>query len=420
MKVSTKMAVQPSAWGAVRMFAASGLMAGAVLICGFIAIASPATTLIPVKIPVPSSYFNLNILFGSAAPVPWPQVPFHGWRAWHALWFDLEPQRRQWKFDHLDKLASDAQQHHSEMDLLLAYSPQWAAGSSDPKSDWKAGTTGPLLDLNDWRDYVRAVGTRYKGRIHTYEIWNEPDRVHAWLGDMDTMVQMVRDASSILKGIDPTITIVSPSPTTSNGVAWMRDFLSKGGGKYVDVIGYHFYVQKGNPEAMVPIIQKVRAVMEQNGVGDKPLWNTEAGWLDANFFSDDQQAAFVARSYIVNWAAGVSRYYWYAWDSHQGSQIELVKLGNVVLTPAGQAFVTIQEWMTGSVVKSCVVSEDYTWTCELQQNETARYLVWNTHGNLAFPIAQDWHVTQQARLDGTVRTINGGSVQIGGQPTLLE
>ena len=60
----------------------------------------------------------------------------------------------------------------------------------------------------------------------------------------------------------PTVEIVSPSHPLGKGTAWLNEFLTKGGGQYVDVIGYHFYVQQGTPEAMVPIIQQVKAVMD--------------------------------------------------------------------------------------------------------------------------------------------------------------
>ncbi|MGA8035434.1 MAG: endo-1,4-beta-xylanase [Candidatus Acidiferrales bacterium] len=390
------------------------------LLCAMMLSADSSLTLTPSQSPIPSTYFSMNILFHPNNNVPWPAVPFYGWRAWHALWYDLEPQKGQWQFDHLDKLVAQAQQHNSQLMLILAYSPQWASTQFDPKSDWQAGTAGPLRDMDDWRNYVRTVATRYKGKIHVYEIWNEPDRSHAWLGDMETMLTMVREASKILKEVDPNVTVVSPSPETDKAPAWLNEFLSKGGGQYVDVIGYHFYVQERSPEAMVPIIQNVRAIMEKNGVGNKPLWDTEAGWLSPNFFPDDQQAAYLARAFVLNWAAGVDRYYWYAWDSHKGSQIEMVRAGNASLTPAAKAFGTIQDWMTGAVMKRCVTSENHNWVCEFTQNGGWKFIVWNTDGDRSFKLAPNWNAKQITKLDGTFTQINSDSVPIGIQPVLIQ
>ncbi len=174
----------------------------------------------------------------------------------------------------------------------LTYTPQWASSSPNSPGDLPTslGYAGEPKDMDDWRTFVRTVATRYKGKIHVYEIWNEPDRKQDWVGSVDTLVTMTRDASKILKEIDPSITVLGPCPETHpGGIKWLNEFLSKGGGQYLDAITYHFYVPNGTPEDMLPVIQSVKAVMAQNGVGNKPLWNSEAGWLGPNFFPDAQQ-----------------------------------------------------------------------------------------------------------------------------------
>jgi hypothetical protein len=392
----------------------------AVLISGFIAMANSETPLNPMQDPIPASYFDLNILFHPLAKVPWPAAPFRGWRVWHALWADLEPQKGQWHFDLLDKYVGWAQQHDTEMVMILAYSPQWASKNPDAEASWYRGTSGPVRDIEDWKNFVRTVGIRYKGKIHVYEIWNEPDRPQDWKGDVNTMVTMVREASMILKQIDPHIILVSPSAEQAKGVPWLNEFLQKGGGQNVDVIGYHFYVPHATPEAMVPLIQQVKKVMHENGAGEKALWDTEAGWLDSQPLPDDVGAAYVARAFILNWAARVERFYWYAWDDHHGNQIELVRPDNSALTPAGNAFITIQRWMTGAVMKRCTTSDEQTWTCELQKNGAPAYLAWNTAGQKSFSIPTDWRVKEMTQLNGGNSSINGTSIQIGIQPVLIQ
>src|ERR1700761_1156687 len=105
----------------------------AILICGSFNVtdagADNSTSLMGPQIPVPPTYFNMNILFYPGKDVGWPAVPFNGFRAWHSLWFDLEPQKGQWKWDHLDQLVGYAQQHNSELMLILSYSPAWASAN---------------------------------------------------------------------------------------------------------------------------------------------------------------------------------------------------------------------------------------------------------------------------------------------------
>jgi hypothetical protein len=396
--------------------------AAAILICGYIAIAGSNFTVVRPANPIPTSYFDMNILFHPLNKVPWPAVPFYGWRMSHVNWPDLEPQRGQWNFALLDKYVDWAQEHNTELMMTMTYTPPWTSTVPNAPSDFSTpGYGGPPSDIEDWRTFVRTVATRYKGRIHLYEMWNEPDRRQSWVGDVDTMVEMVREASRILKEIDPSVTVISPCPTYGRGPAWLNEFLNKGGGQYVDVIGYHFYTgHNDGPEAVVPLIQAVKKVMWQNHVGNKPLWDTEAGWLGANPFPEDQQAAYLARAYVLNWAAQVDRFYWYAWENHHGTQIELIRSDNAALTPAGQAFATIQQWMVGASMSECLASENGDWVCEMKRDGANQYIVWNTGGSRSFRLSRDWHASQYTQLNAVVNKISGDSIPIGIQPELIQ
>lgn len=175
-----------------------------------------------------------------------------------------------------------------------------------------------------------------------------------------------------------------------------------------------------SPEAVVPLILQVRGVMAQNGVGEKPLWNTEEGWLGDNFFPQDKASAYVARAYVLNWAAGVKRLYWFAWESHRGSNIELVAPDNTQLTPAGTAYVTIQSWLTGGTMSHVWTSENHDWIFEIYRSGTRSYIVWNEQGDRDFRVSKDWHASRITRLDGSTGSIQGDSIKIGIQPSLVQ
>jgi hypothetical protein len=410
-------------WGAIagKVQSMSALLLVALLTFGMVNFADSQRTLTPSQEPIPPSYFDLNILFHPLTKVPWPAVPFGGWRLSHVNWADLQPQEGAFYWDLLDKYANWGEQHHTEILMTLTFSPQWASQTPDAVTDSKPGISGAPRDMELWRTYVRAVATRYKGRIHEFEIWNEPNRKKSWTGDMDTLITMTREASRILKEVDPNNLVISPPPTGPESIGFFKDFLSKGGAKYTDIIGYHFYVAHSDgPEAMVTLIQQVKDAMHQYNVGEKPLWDTEAGWLGPDFFPDDKQSAYVARAYILNWAARVDRFYWYAWEDHHGTQIELVQKDNSTLTAAGRAFVTIQDWLKGSVMKRCLTSENKNWICEIDRGESSQYIVWNTDGDRSFRLSKDWRVSKVTQLAGGTSPIQGDSIQIGIQPVLIQ
>jgi len=375
--------------------------------------------------PIPSSYFSMNILFHPLNHVPWPVVPLGGWRTSHVNWADIQLEKDRWYFDLLDKYVTWSVTHQTEILMPLTYTPRWASSTPDAPTDVEQGNppglSGPPRDMEDWRIFVRTVAMRYKGRIHNWEIWNEPNRPQSWTGSVDTMVDMTREAARILKEVDPGNLVVSPAPTGIYGLPFLDKFLSKGGGQYVDAIGYHFYVgHEDPPEAMVSLIDKVKTTMRRYGAGSKPLWNTEAGWLGPNLLSPDLQAAYISRAYILNWADGVSRFYWFAWENHHGTQIELTEHDNAGLTPAGKAFATTQAWMTGAIMTRCASSADGTWICDLRNKNGAFHILWNTKGNTILPLPEDWHATYANNLENGKIAIQGKSISVGIQPMLIQ
>ena len=66
--------------------------------------------------------------------------------------------------------------------------------------------------------------------------------------------------------------------TGDYGLPWLKRYLAAAGTS-CDVVGYHFYTKHRPPEAMLDTVAEVRRAMADAGLQDRPLWNTEAGWL---------------------------------------------------------------------------------------------------------------------------------------------
>jgi hypothetical protein len=237
------------------------------------------------------------------------------------------------------------------------------------------------------------------------------------------MALLAREAYSGIKEIDPNAIVVSPSAVGPTGLAWLDKFLAAGGGRYVDVIGYHLYMRTQPPEAMVDRAHEVRQIMDRYRVGDKPLWNTEAGrqtWGGPPIADESEESpAYVARSYILNWAAGVRRYYWYAWDD-VGMGVRMTKEDAMTLTPAAEAYDRIERVLLGSRMMSCN-HRGSTWECELRRGAKSLWLVWNTDGKTSFSPPQSWAVRTAAPLLGDSQPLRGAQkTQIGLVPTVFE
>lgn len=407
--------------------------------CGLIIFTSfsSAETITPSSKTIPTTLFGMHIHRAATVSL-WPTAPFKTWRLWDAnvSWPSLEPKKGQWNFKELDKLVDLASRKDVGVLLPLGLSPRWASSRPDEPSSYnKPGFAAEPTSIEDWRNYVRIVAQRYKGRVHYYEIWNEPNLPGFFSGKVDDMILLTREAARVLKEVDPTIVVVSPSPTASGtGPRWLDSFLAKGGGQYVDVIGYHFYVSPKPPEEMLPLIRQIRLTMGKHGIS-KPLWNTEAGWFMANqkttvkvdavgfkskVLSNDEAMAYIARAYIINWAMGVERFYWYAWDN---GEMGLTEADGKTVKVQAAAYTEIQKWLVGARMIECTSDDKDIWICQLTRDVgyNAR-IVWNPNKKVSFYLPETWGVREIRDLNGNKRAVKKGTapVEIGPIPQLLE
>jgi hypothetical protein len=409
-----------------------------------IVVALKGTTLDQTKNLAPPSASIPAHLFGMhfhrlTKTTPWPTVPVATWRLWDAYvaWPNLEPKQGEWHFEQLDKYVDLADEHDVEVLLPLGLSPAWASTRPEERSAYSPGFAAEPKNMDDWRNYVRTVATRYKGRVRYYEIWNEPNLRSFYSGTVEQMVALSQEAYFTLKEVDPSITIVSPSATNADsGPPWLEEYLNRGGGAYADIIGYHFYVTPKPPEAMVPLVSKVQEIRAKYSVSNKPLWNTETGWAIANsrgsvdptrvnlskdtkILTTEQAAAYVARSYILTWATGIQRFYWYAWDNHVMGLTEVD--GKTLKLPA-IAYAETQKWLVGARMNECESNSENTWTCQLTRDRGyTAWIVWNPERNLTFNIPKTWNIQQVRNLTGTRRDVsNLDHLEVDSSPVLLE
>lgn len=372
---------------------------------------------------VPASYFGMHV-HRPLGSTPWPSVPFAALRLWDngTTWSDLEPQKGEWHFTNLDRLVHLAAEHHVELLLCFGKTPQWASAIRAAHEGDKSFQAGKPANLDDWRDFVQKVATRYKGLIPAYEVWNEPSYHDYYVGDVHTMVEMTRIASEVIHSIDPAAVVVSPSATTFDGLPWFRKFLDDGGGRYVNVIGYHLYVTPQPPEKIVPLVQAVHDSMAKHQV-DLPVWDTETGWSSPKQFDSDREAAaYVARSLLLAWTSGVSRLYWYAWDNRNWVTLNLTTGEDYRTTQAAQAFSSVESWMLDRRIESCTQRPDRTFVCHLSKQGTDSWIFWNPEATVRFspssaPVSTTWRVTD---LAGNTRQIAASDLHADFEPKLLQ
>lgn len=253
------------------------------------------------------------------APESWPDFAVPAVRLWdtRTTWADLEPRDDAWSFDHLDAHLAVAESHGTDDVLLvLAGTPRWAARDPDAQgAPWlPKGSASPPRDLEEWREYVRTIATRYAGRIDAYQIGNEPNLAWFWQGSRAQLARLVRAGAEEIHRADPRAKVIAPAPivtTPASALAaarWWRSLDGTG----VDALALQWYPpHRTRPAALASVLDRMRASIDGTDLADLPVWITEVNHVGG----DHRARALVDATMRVAREERVERVYWYAWTA---------------------------------------------------------------------------------------------------------
>lgn len=372
-------------------------------------------------------YFGVHIHRADTVTV-WPFMRFDTWRMWDAGvdWRKLEPVRGEWHFEKLDRLITLAEKNSVEPLLTLGVTPAWAATRPHEPFVYGAGGASPPRDLADWENYVRTVARRYRGRLRYLEIWNEPKygdieptKGAFFSGTVKNLVDMACVAQRAARAVDTDIRIVGPGFTGAGDR--LERFLAAGGGRCIDVVGFHFYAS--TPEKMRERIRTVRQIMQRQGVGQLELWNTEQGFevvgpnaripgnLGYEVGDEATSAAYMPRSFVLAASEGVRRFYFYSWER------VLDKSGRP--TRSAQSIATSIRWLRGARLIPCSETGNI-WTCGLQRSGRKAWLVWSAKGEQNWRMPAIWQAKAFEPLEGMGGLIIDKAMRVGAAPVLVK
>jgi hypothetical protein len=271
--------------------------------------------------------------------------------------------------------------------LVLGQTPRFHA--THPGWVGSYGKGAPTMPkLSAWKRYVRTVAQRY-GRTIGYQVWNEPNIRGYWRGTPGQMARLTRAARYEVKKAAPGATLAAPSfpVRLSQQRSWvLRYYRQRTGGHrvahYVDVVSLNLYPKAaGNPESSMSLLHYMRPRLRSLGVR-KQIWNTEINYgltghgQNAARISRRRQAAYVARTYVLNIADNVRRVYWYAWDLHGLANTEVTWRNSAGLAPGGKAYKVVQSWLLGGRMRGCSISRG-TYSCKVTYRGGVKRIYWN-------------------------------------------
>lgn len=195
-------------------------------------------------------------------------------------WNAIEPQQGHYKWAFWDMLVAEAERANIQLIPYVAYTPEWAAGN--PDQFWKRPPTDPKL----YSDFMYRIASRYRGRIHSWEIWNEPDITEYWMGDVGGFAELVKLAAAAIRRADPDATLVlggmskGPSPFFQQLVE--KHHIER----YVDVVAMHGYPETWLEESSETVGQTWPAEMNRLIADDgsrRDFWLNEIGYADYRY-----------------------------------------------------------------------------------------------------------------------------------------
>ncbi len=226
-------------------------------------------------------------------------------------WTIVEPERGKWDFTKVDSVVHALRDAKIEILPVLMGVPVWASGIK-PAEVKGFYDCCPPQRMEDWREYVRQVVSRYRKEIRFWEIWNEENGEDFYkpLPNAAQYAGLLKTAHDAIKDIDPKATVVLGG-LQMNGIIpnpWLavktENFLQKiydaGGRRCFDVVNIHPYVlatREQGPVYAANLVRDTVRVMKKNGDGRKPLWITETGIATDKATTEQMQAAHLAGMY---------------------------------------------------------------------------------------------------------------------------
>ena len=201
-------------------------------------------------------------------------------------WYRVQEKPEAFDFEKSDYILRELSRKGLSLMGMMYATPLWAQIPGRHKN--KYFSTGSPRNMNDWENYIKTVAQRYKGKIKSYEIWNEPDCGPSHFdGTPEEYVKMLQIAYQTIKTVDPSIEVVG-----GGGLHWQvlqnfpTEIFKLGALKYMDSLSVHWKTKPGE-DVMEGLswFRDFKALMKKYGE-EKPIINSEGGIWSATYYSD--------------------------------------------------------------------------------------------------------------------------------------
>lgn len=384
-----------------------------------------------------------------------PQFPdrFGGIRIWDngVRWDEVNTDKGVYDWTVLDRVVANAQASGAkDIMYVLGYTPTWAASNVKPPCQpgyytnceyFPGGSSSGPKDVEDWKNWVREVVTRYKGRITQYQMWNEANlsaMFSSASGDSAVeMAELTVAAQRVIRQVDPRAKVITASSTivqTKKFVksGWLKRYLKalKSRGGKPDGIAVHLYpwLKKGpgngNLADRARGLDYAKQVISATGYRKLPILDTEMnfgnqrnnGWPKKKY-SQKAGSDYLAQTYLESLHNGVTQVDWYGWDDF-GLGIWTTSAAGTVLRP-GITYRNLVKNLAGARNKGCAVTKSVT-VCSTRKAGVRNYYVYRpSKKKIRYSVPASFKVKRYCDLRDRCKRIKKQKVKVGLSPVRL-
>jgi hypothetical protein len=190
-------------------------------------------------------------------------------------WDAIEPERDRYDFGFWDAFVDLAVREYG-LRLLpyVAYTPAWNSDGGEDEH-WKT----PPREPAEFAELMGLLASRHAGRIHSWELWNEPDNRDYWLGSAEQYAELARLGAAAVHAVNPELDVVSGG--LAGRIEFLRELFERfDAASYLDVVNLHAYYETWNPaplETLAEYVAEAEQIVQRHG-GRQALWMAEIGY----------------------------------------------------------------------------------------------------------------------------------------------
>ncbi len=191
-------------------------------------------------------------------------------------WDGVETAPGEYAWGYWDELIRLAPEYGVTLLPYVCYTPAWL--SADPHDYWRR----PPADPEAFGAFMYAIASRYRGKVASWELWNEPDIENYWLGSAAEFAALVRAGARQVRRADPKALVVLGGMAKARSPFLEELLREQRLGEVLDVVNVHGYLETWDPQPAEDYPQRLQAVrdlLDETAPG-LDLWLAEFGYSD--------------------------------------------------------------------------------------------------------------------------------------------